>query len=104
MLQHLYLTFHVSLLEPHVANTFPGRVVAPPLAIQVDGLPEFEVNKILSSKILRGKLFYKIDWVGYDSNDHSWEPAENVIHADLAVAAFHAKFPDLPGPQLSDSL
>ena len=78
--------------------------MAPPVAIQVDGLPEFEVNKILSSKILRGKLFYKIDWVGYDSNDQSWEPAENVIHADLEVAAFHAAFLDLPGPQLPTSL
>ena len=96
----IHPVFHVSLLEPHVANTFPGRVVTPPLAIQVDGLPEFEVNKILSSKILRGKLFYKIDWVGYDSNDQSWEPAENVSHADLAVADFHAKFPHLPGPVL----
>ena len=96
----IHPVFHVSLLEPHVANTFLGRVVAPPLAIQVDGLPEFEVNKILHSKILRGKLFYKIDWVGYDSNDQSWEPAENVSHADLAVAEFHTKFLDLPRPRL----
>ena len=36
--------FIVSLLEPHVPNTFPGRVVAPPPAIQVDGVPEFEVQ------------------------------------------------------------
>ena len=42
--------FHVFLLEPHVANTFPGRVVPPPLPTQVDGLPEFEVNMILDSE------------------------------------------------------
>ena len=44
---HIHPVFHVSLLEPHVANTFPNRVVAPPLPIQVDGLPEFEVASIL---------------------------------------------------------
>ena len=40
----IHQVFHVSLLEPHVPNTFPGRVVAPPPAIQVDGVPEFEVQ------------------------------------------------------------
>ena len=93
----IHPVFHVSLLEPYVANTFPGRVVPPPLAIQVDGFEEFEVNKILDSKILRRKLYYKIDWVGYDQNDQSWEPAGN-IHAELAIATFHLKFPAKPGP------
>ena len=41
---HIHPVFHVSLLEPHVANTFLGRVVEVPLPIQVDGVPEFEVN------------------------------------------------------------
>ena len=43
----IHPVFHFSLLEPHVANTFRGRVVPPPLPTQVDGFPEFEVNKIL---------------------------------------------------------
>ena len=55
--------FHVSLLEPHVANTFPGRVVEVPLPIQVDGIPEFEVNSILDSRFRRRKLYYFVDWV-----------------------------------------
>ena len=50
--------FHISLLEPHVANTFPGRVVEVPLHIQVDGLPEFEVNSSLDSRFRRRKLQY----------------------------------------------
>ena len=66
----------------------------------MDGFPEFEVNKILDSKILRGKLFYLIDWVGYDANDQSWEPAENVSHADLAVSEFHVDFLDKSGPPI----
>ena len=73
--------FHVSLLEPHVPNTFPGRVVAPPLAIHVDSIPEFEVQSVLDSKFWYRKLYYFVDWVGYDINDRSWEPAVNLAHA-----------------------
>ena len=53
---HIHLLFHFSLLEPHVTNTFPGRVVEVPLPSQVDGLPEFEVNYILDSRFRRRRL------------------------------------------------
>ena len=47
---HIHPVFHVSLLEPHVANTFSGRIERIPLPIQVDGLPEFEVREIFDSR------------------------------------------------------
>ena len=94
----IHPVFHVSLLELHVANTFPGRVVPPPLPTQVDGLPEFEVNKILDSKFRRRKLFYLVDWVGYNQSEQSWEPAANLAHATVAVQDFHARCPFHPGP------
>ena len=53
---HIHPVFHVSLPEPHVANTFPDRVVAPPLPTQVDGLPEFEVHQIVDSRYFYRKL------------------------------------------------
>ena len=95
---HIHPVFHVSLLEPHVANMFPGRVVEPPLPIQVDGLPEFEVASILDSKFRRRRLFYKVDWVGYDVSEQCWQPAGNLSHAGLAVSKFHKKFPFKPRP------
>ena len=70
------------------------------MPIEVDDLPEFEVNSILDSKFWRRKLHYKVDWLGY--ND-SWEPAENLTNADLAVNAFHARYPDKPRPPLVSS-
>ena len=90
--------FHVSLLEPHVANTFPGRVVAPPPPLDVDGLPEFEVQKILDTKFFRRKLYYFVDWVGYNVSDQSWEPAINLLNAQLEIYAFHLEFPLKPRP------
>ena len=71
----IHPVFHVNLLEPHNPNTFSGRVVAPPTPVIVDGAPESEVAEVLDFKILRGKLFYLVDWVGYDELGRSWEPA-----------------------------
>ena len=93
---HIHPVFHVSLLEPYVENTFLGRVVAPPLAIQVDGFPEFEVQSILDSRFRRKKLQYFVDWVGYDVSERSWEPAENLSNATSAIDTFHSSFPSKP--------
>ena len=90
---HIHPVFHVSLLEPYVANTFPGRVVEVPLPIQVDGIPEFEVNSILDSRFRRRKLHYLVDCVGYDESERSWEPAANIRNAANAISDFHRTFP-----------
>ena len=42
----IHPVFHVSLLEPHNPNSFPGRVVAPPPLVIVDGEPENEVANV----------------------------------------------------------
>ena len=83
-------------LEPHVANTFPGRVVAAPPPIEVDGVPEFEMQAVMDSRIRRRKLKYLVDWVGYTVTERSWEPAINLLNAKLAIDAFHLEFPLKP--------
>ena len=97
----IHPVFHVSLLEPHVANPFPDRVVDPPPAILVDGVEEFEVHEILDSRFRRGQLQYYVDWVGYDVSDRSWEPTGNQGHATKALRNFHQKFPSRPRPPVS---
>ena len=95
----IHPVFHVSLLEPHVANTFPGRIQSTPHSIAVEGFEEFEVREILDSKIRRRRLLYLVDWVGYDVSDQSWEPAANLSNAQLEVDAFHIRYPQSPGPR-----
>ena len=68
---------HKIRCRPHVANTFPGRVVETSLPIQVDGPDEFEVNSILDSRFCYRKLQYLVDWVGYDPAERTWEPPSN---------------------------
>ena len=93
---HIHPVFHVSLLEPYVHNTFPGRIQPAPHPIEVDGFPEFEVRAILDSKIRRRKLLYFVDWVGYDISDTSWEPAANLSNASVAISDFHTTYPNRP--------
>ena len=81
-----------------MANTFPGRIVAPPPPLDVDDLPEFEVNPILDSKFYWRKIIYFVDWVGYGDSERSWEPAINLLNAHKAVDEFHFNFPLKPRP------
>ena len=61
----------------------------------VDGL-ELEVKAILDSKIVRKKLYYLVDWLGYTPNDRTWEPVENLDNASDLVAKFHRQYQDKP--------
>ena len=93
----------LTLLEPHLANPFPGRIVAPPPAIQVDGVEEFEVNSILDSRIRRRKLEYYVDWVGYDVSHRLWEPPVVLTNANDAYQDFHRKNPSRPRLHVASS-
>ena len=93
----IHPVFHVSLLEPNVANTFPGRVVPPPLPILVDGFEEFEVRSVLDSKFRRRKLYYLVEWVGYSEEHNKWVSVRDVENAGQAIAAYHFKYPGRAG-------
>ena len=94
----LHPVFHVSLLEPYASNSIPGRVVPPPPPIEFDEGPEYEVKAILDSKVVKNKLYYLVDWLGYTPADRTWEPAENLNNTKELVAEFHQQYPNKPTP------
>ena len=85
----LHPVFHCSLLEPCATTTIPHRIVPPPPVVELVDGPEYEVATILDSKIIRNKLYYLVDWLGYSPNDRTWEPIDNVTNAQALVDAFH---------------
>ena len=48
--------------------------------------PEYKVQAILEVKKVRGKPQYLIKWEGYEEDENSWEPEENLDCQDLLEA------------------
>ena len=87
--------FHVSL-EPFYASMLPGRLPKPPPPVEIDDIEKFEVDEILDSRILRGRLENLVHWQGYNVSERTWEPARNLIHASIKVREFHQRYPTRP--------
>ena len=102
-MQAIHPVHHISMLEPAPPNVIPNRFQPPPPPIEIEGELEFEIDRILDSKIdkrRKCKLLYLVQWTGYEDTDEdkSWLPATELDHASEAVSEFHSKYPDKPGP------
>jgi hypothetical protein len=89
--------FHADRLRKDPGNPLPGQVNPEPGAEEVNGELEWEVEKILSSRVLYGKLHYKVEWRGWDPDDQ-WYPASNFKNAALELRRYHEQNPDEAGP------
>ena len=98
--------FHVSLLRPYRAPTYPGQASqAPgPVEIDSDGHAQYEVANILNSRNepRSGRLQYLIEWLGYEGTDEhtSWEPKDNVVSAMEKIEEFHLRYPEKPATDI----
>ena len=41
------------------------------------------MKKIIGKKIEKKKIFYLVNWEGYNEEDNTWEPAENLLEDNL---------------------
>lgn len=90
--------FHVSLLSKYSTSTIPGRKhpEPPPIEVEPDAELEYEVEKILDSRLFRKKLQYLVKWKRYDDSHNDWEPVENVKNSQRLINEFHKRFPQAP--------
>jgi hypothetical protein len=94
----IHNVFHVSLLEPYKPDTIPGRRQPPPSPIESSDGQEWEVQRILDSRIKRNRLEYLVSWKGFTPDHNTWEPAKNLVHAQATVDKFHQQNPTRPSP------
>jgi hypothetical protein len=80
------------------SEPLPGQVIPEPEPMEIDGEHQWEVEKILDCRNIRGKLKYPADWVGFDKEDKKWWPASNFCNAPEALREFHSQYPGKPGP------
>ncbi|MBW0467138.1 hypothetical protein O181_006853 [Austropuccinia psidii MF-1] len=57
----IHPVFHISLLEPVKTSTIPNFHEEPPPPIIIEEEEEWEVSRLLFSKIKRGKLWYLVE-------------------------------------------
>jgi hypothetical protein len=88
----IHNVFHVSFLEPYHENQIPKHHREPPSLVEIEGQEEFEVQEVLDSKRIRGKLLYLVFWRGYLPSKATWEPTENLVHAQDLVNRFHQRY------------
>ncbi|CCO34668.1 hypothetical protein BN14_08773 [Rhizoctonia solani AG-1 IB] len=81
--------FHVSLLFPKPTDDFERKPIPLPPIVTPEGEEEYEVEKILDSRLKHQKLEYYIKWKGYGPEESSWEPKSLVANAPLKIAEFH---------------
>ena len=102
-LNGIHPVFHVSLLEPFHPDDTPNRVHEPPPPVVVDNELEYEVSRIQDSRYRHGRLYYLVEWLGYENNDServTWEAAENVSGSPRHIKDYHNSHPRKPGPAL----
>jgi Chromo (CHRromatin Organisation MOdifier) domain len=80
----IHLTFHVTLLEPYQRR----EGVELPELIKIDGEDEWEVERILDTRVICKKRLFLMRWKGYTRDNDLWEPEENVANANEAVESF----------------
>jgi hypothetical protein len=94
----IHPVFNEVLLTPFVTPAFASqRKPDPPPPVNV-AENRYEVEKVLGSKLVRGKLHYLVHWKGYPIEERTWEPVENIDNAKTLVAKFHRENPSAPRP------
>lgn len=94
-LTKIHPVFHASKLVTYNEPQFAGQKYTMPKPDIIDGNEEFEVEKILKTRCTgrTKKLQYYVRWKGYGRNDNSWEPADNLAHAQDAISEFYKTHP-----------
>ena len=95
--------FHASKLIPYHDDEIGDRKPSHPPPMEVEGHDEYEVEKILDSRVYRGWVQYLVKWAGYDVSDATWEPVRNVRHAQELLNEFHIAHPEAPQPIALDN-
>jgi hypothetical protein len=82
----IHNTLHVSLLEPYNNGTRPPPYLLKIIdeSVDIEGNEEWEIEEMLSSRKVNGKVLYGVKWKGYPlKKDHTKEPYESLIVGGL---------------------
>jgi len=92
----IHNVFHTWLLRKDPNDPLPGQINAPPPPVVVEpGTEEWEVERILDAKKVRGVLKFKVGWKGYPP-DPEWYNADGFGNSADLINAFYKQYPQKP--------
>ena len=78
----------VRLYKPQVE----GQKKIPPKLVIIEGEEEFEVEKILNKRTIRGKEKFLVQWKRYMAEEDIWENRKNLKNAKELVEEFEREY------------
>src|SRR3979490_1201062 len=82
-MSHLHPVFNMVKLIPAPEDPIPNRrAKLPPPPELVDGEEHYVVEKVLDSRLMRGRLHFLVKWEGYGYEENTW-----VTEEDMAAPA-----------------
>jgi len=69
-----------------------GQKKIPPKPVIIKGEKEFEVEKILNKRTIRGKKKFLVRWKDYTVEEDTWESRKNLENAKELVEEFKREY------------
>ena len=97
---HIHPVFHIHLLKLYQSgmDRFPSRISIRPSVeeeqepeLMDDEQPAWEVETILKKRKRGRQVEYLIKWKDYPIEEATWEPMENLQHAQESIQEYEEK-------------
>ena len=93
----IHPVINVSQVKPYL-GALPGQPTLRPGPVHVteERDEEYEVERIVDSRLYKGQFQYLVHWKGYGDEECTWEPAAHLKNSPELVAEFRKKNPSAP--------
>jgi len=87
----IHSVVNVSRIRRYVGQV-EGQKKEQPLPVIIEGEEEWEVERILNKRRVRGKDKYLVRWKGFMAESDTWEGRENLKNAKEAIGEFEKEY------------